>query len=334
MPDARIVVPDDYPPAYGSPEQEDLRRLAPYGDVTVYDTRFADRAELFRRIAPAEVVINVRSYCVFDDEALGQAPNLRMISILGTGTDNVDLEAATRRGVVVTNTPGVGAPSVAELALGLMLAVARAIPLSDRRLRDGAWQHVEGPELAGKTLGLLGLGLIGQRVARIGQGLGMRVVGWSFRRDPERAAACGVELVERDDLFRQADVVSIHLRNSPEARDFVGRRELALMKPGAILINTARGALVDQGALAEALRDGRLAGAGLDVYPQEPLPPEANPFRDLDNVVLTPHAGAVTREANARSRKMPVDNIIAFLEGRPEHVVNPAVLERPASGNR
>ena len=129
MADVRIVVPDDYPPAYGSPEQEDLRRLAPYGDVTVSDTRFADRAELFRRIAPAAVVINVRSYCVFDDEALDRAPNLRMISILGTGTDNVDLVAARRRGITVTNTPAVGAPSVGELTLGLILATVRAIPV-------------------------------------------------------------------------------------------------------------------------------------------------------------------------------------------------------------
>ena len=322
MPGVQIVVPDDYPPAYGSAEQEDLQRLAGYGTVTIHTTRYADRAEFFRRIAPAEVVINIRAYSVFDDEALSHAPNLRMISILGNGTDNVDLAAATRRGITVTNTPGVGAPSVAELALGLMLATARAIPLSDRRLRDGTWQHVEGPELHGKTLGLLGLGAIGQHFARIGNGLGMRVISWSFRQDAARAAAVGAALVERDDLFRQADVVSVHLRNTPEARNFVGRRELALMKSTALLINTARGALVDQDALAEALRAGQIAGAGLDVYVQEPLPSDSNPFRDLDNVVLMPHAGAVTHEANTRSRKMPVDNIIAFLEGRPEHVVN------------
>jgi D-3-phosphoglycerate dehydrogenase len=322
MPGVQIVVPDDYPPAYGSAEQADLKRLVDYGTVTVHTTRYADREEFFRRIAPAEVIINIRAYSVFDDEALRHAPNLRMISILGTGTDNVDLAAAKRRGIVVTNTPGVGAPSVAEQALALMLATARAIPLSDRRLRDGTWQHVEGPELAGKTLGLLGLGMIGQYFARLGRGLGMRVISWSFRQDAARAAAAGVELVERDDLFRQADVVSVHLRNSPEARNFVGQRELALMKPTALLINTARGAIVDQDALAAALRTGQIAGAGLDVYVQEPLPPDSNPFRDLDNVVLMPHAGAVTHEANARSRKMPVDNIIAFLAGRPEHVVN------------
>lgn len=314
---------------YGGPEQADLRRLAAYGSVTVHPSRWADRAELFARLAPAEAVINVRSYTVLDDEALSHAPRLRIISILGTGTDNVDLAAATRRGIVVTNTPAVGAPSVAELSVALMLAVARAIPPSDRRLREGIWQHVEGPELHGKTLGLLGLGAIGQHVARIaGAGLGMRVIGWSWRHDPVRAVACGVELVERADVFRQADVVSVHLRNTPEARGSVGRAELALMKPTAILVNTARAALVDQEALLDALRERRIAGAGLDVYLQEPLPAEANPFKHLDNVVLTPHVGAVTREASARSRTMPVNNVIAFLQGRPEHVVNPAVFER------
>jgi D-3-phosphoglycerate dehydrogenase len=328
MAERQIVVPDDFPPAYHSADEENLRRLASHGGVTVHTTRFADRAEFFSRIAPAEVVINVRAYSTFDDEAFAHAPNLKMVSILGTGTDNVDLEAATRHGVVVTNTPGVGAPSVAEMTFGLLLAVARAIPLSHERLRAGTWQHIEGPELMGKTLALLGIGAIGSRVARIGQGLGMRVIAWTFNNDPARASTLGVELVERDEVFRQADVLSIHLRNSPQARNFVGARELALMKPSAILINTARAAIVDQDALVEALRAGRLAGAGIDVFLQEPLTPEANPYIDMPNVVLAPHHGAVTREANDRARKMPVDNIIAFLEGRPEHVVNPAVLGR------
>jgi phosphoglycerate dehydrogenase-like enzyme len=317
-----IVIPDDYPPTYASLEQVDLRRLAPYGTVRLHTTRALDRAELFERLASAEVAINVRAYTVFDDELLERAPRLRLISILGTGTDNVNLAAAARRGVTVTNTPGVGAPSVAELTVALMLATVRAIPLSDARMRGGEWQHVEGPELEGKTLGVLGLGAIGGRVARMGHGLGMRVIAWSVTPDPERASRLGVELVDRDEVFRQADVVTVHLRNTPEMRGVVGARELALMKETAYLVNTARGALVDAEALAAATRSGQLAGAGLDVFTEEPLPPERNPFLDLSNVVLTPHLGAVTREANARSRAMPVDNIIAFLDGRPQNVVN------------
>jgi phosphoglycerate dehydrogenase-like enzyme len=257
-----------------------------------------------------------------DDEAFAHAPHLKMVSILGTGTDNVHLQAAKRRGITVTNTPGVGAPSVAELTLGLILAVTRAIPLSDARLRQGTWQHVEGPELVGKTLGLLGLGAIGSYVARLGQGLGMRVIAWTFSTDPSRAARLGVELVDRDDVFRRADIVSVHLRNTPEVRGLVGERELGLMKSSAYLINTARGALVDQDALAAALRGGRLAGAALDVYTEEPLPVSNNPFVDVPNVVLTPHIGAVTAEAAARSRAMPVDNILAFLAGNPQNVVS------------
>lgn len=319
-----IVIPDDFPPMYASVDQVDLVRLRPYGAVRLHTTRAADRSELFTRLAPAEVVINVRAYTALDDEAFSHAPRLRMVSILGTGTDNVDLAAASRRGITVTNTPGVGAPSVAELTLALMLALVRAIPLSDARVRQGAWQHVEGPELAGKTLGLLGLGAIGAYVARLARALGMHVIAWSFAHDPARAERLGVELIaERDEVFRRADVVSVHLRNTPEVRGLVGGRELALMKPGAYLINTARGALVDEAALADALRVRRIAGAALDVFTEEPLPPGRNHFVDLDNVILTPHTGAVTREANARSRAMPVDNIIAFLEGRPEHVVNP-----------
>lgn len=318
-----IVIPDDFPPTYASLGQPDLQRLAAYGSVTLHTTRAESRPELFARLATADVAINVRAYTVFDDELFSHTPDLKLISILGTGTDNVDLQAAKQRGITVTNTPGVGAPSVAELTVGLILSLTRAIPLSHQRLQTGTWQHVEGPELAGKTLGLLGLGAIGAYVARIAKnGLGMRVIAWSFSGDPQRAASLGVELVERDDVFRQADVVSLHLRNTPEVRNLVDARALALMKRSAYLINTARGALVDAEALAAALREQRIAGAALDVYTEEPLTSDANPFKGLDNVVLMPHAGAVTHEAAARSRAMPVDNIIAFLDGHPEHVVN------------
>jgi phosphoglycerate dehydrogenase-like enzyme len=319
----KIVVPDDFPISYGSPEHPDLARLRDFGEVVTHTTRFADRDELFQRIAEAEVVINVRAYSTFDEEALGHAPKLRMISVQGVGTDNVDLAAARRRGVVVTNTPGVNSLSVAELGLGLMFAVVRGIPLSDRRLREGVWQHPKAFEFQGKTLGLLGLGAIGSQMARLGRGIGMRVLAWSWRRDLERAERLGVELVERDELFRRSDVVSVHLRNTSEARGSVGRPELELMKPTAILINTARAAILDQDALVEALRSGRIAGAGLDVYLTEPLPLDQNPFKDLDTVVIMPHAGGVTAESSERSNRAPVDNVIAFLEGRPEHVVNP-----------
>jgi phosphoglycerate dehydrogenase-like enzyme len=231
---------------------------------------------------------------------------------------------ATRRGVVVCNTPGVATTSVAELTIGLMFAAARMIPASDRALRAGEWRHWEGPELAGKTLALLGLGAVGRQVAVLGRGLGMRVVGWTFHPDPIRATAAGVELVGFEQLFRQADVLSVHLRLSPHSTALVGEKELALLKPGAVLVNTARAAIIDQKALLAALKSGRLAGAGLDVHDPEPLPPDKNPYLGFDNVVLTPHAGTVTREASQRSLREPVDNVLAFIEGRPRNVVSPA----------
>ena len=323
MSPVKIVVPDDFPISYGSSDHPDLARLRDYGDVATFTTRFADRAEFFSRIKDANVVINVRAYSTFDDEALAQAPNLKLISVQGVGTDNVDLAAAKRRGVTVTNTPGVNSVSVAELAIGLMIAAVRAIPLSDRRMREGTWQHPPAFELRGKTLGLLGLGAIGSHVARIGAGLGMNVIAWSWSQDPARAERLGVELVDRDELFRRSDVVSVHLKNTPEARGSVGQRELALMKPTAVLVNTARAAILDQDAVVEALRRGRIAGAGLDVYLTEPLPLDQNPFKDLENVVLMPHAGGVTRESSERSNRAPVDNVIAFLEGRPTNLVSP-----------
>jgi len=320
----RIVVPDDYPPFYSASGQAELERLRARADVALYDTRFADSRELRARIAPAEAVINVRAYSRFDAETLEAAPDLKLITVVGTGVDNIDLAECTRRGVVVCNTPGVATISVAELAVGLMLAVARMIPASDRALRAGEWRHWEGPELAGKTLALLGLGAIGRQVAVLGRGLGMRVIGWTFHPDPIRATAAGVELVGFEQLFRQAEVLSIHLRLSPHSTALVGENELALLKPGAILINTARAAIVDQAALVEALHSGRLAGAGLDVHDPEPLPPDRNPYLEFDNVVLTPHSGTVSREANLRSLREPVENVLAFLDGRPRNVVNPA----------
>jgi D-3-phosphoglycerate dehydrogenase len=323
MPRPTLVVPDDDPVYYGGPDHPDLRRLAEHGELRHFGTRAADRAELFRRLAEAEAIINVRGHTKLDAEALGHAPRLKLISVVGTGVDNIDLAAARERGVLVSNTPGVGAASVVEIGLALLLAVARHVPVTDRLLRQGVWDQRRGPELEGKTVGLLGLGDLGRRFARICQGLGMRTIGWSLRYDPERAAACGVELVEKDDLLRESDVVSLHIRATPETRGFIGQRELALMKPTAILINTARGAVIDNQALLEALQSKQIFGAGLDVHVPEPLPLELNVFTGCENVVMTPHLGGSTWEAVARTQRMPVDNIIAWLEGHPQHVVNP-----------
>ncbi len=319
----KTVIPDDFPPVYQG--TDDLKPLERYGKVVLYGTKAASEEELIERLKDAQALINVRSYTTFHAQLLEKLPKLAIISVLGTGTDNIDLPAATERGIVVTNTPGVHSTSVAELNFALILACARHILLADKKMREGFWYHREGMELYGKTLGIIGLGAIGQEMARIGSGFGLKLIGWSPTYDPERAQGCGVELVDLDDLLRRSDIVSLHVRASPKTQRMIGERELALMKPTAILINTARAALVDEGALVAALREGKIAGAGIDVFYQEPINPD-NPLLELENVVLSPHVGWVTHEASARLRKMPVDNIIAWLEGRPEHVVNPEAL--------
>ena len=319
----RIVVPDDFPPVYQG--HGELDALKPYSEVVLYGTKAADKEELIERLRGADALINIRAYSRFDAEVLAALPDLKHIAILGTGTDNVDLEAATRHGVVVTNTPGASTVSVAELAIALMFAAARHLALVDRAIRGGRWQHVQGVELRGRTIGVVGLGAIGQEVASMARALGMKVVAWSLTRDEERARRVGATLVELDELLQVSDVVSLHLRASARTSGLIGARELNLMKPTAILINTARGALVDEGALADALASGRLGAAGLDTFVQEPLPSDS-PLLKLENVVLAPHFAWVTAEATERLRKMPVDNLIAFFEGRPVNVVNPAVL--------
>ncbi len=320
----RIVVPDDFPPVYQG--HDDLERLKPYGDVILYSTKAAGEGELIDRLKGAAALINIRAYSRFTAEVLEALPDLKLISILGTGTDNVDLEAATRLGIAVTNVPGASTVSVAELTIALMFAAARNVARADRAIRSGEWRHVQGIELRGKTMGVVGLGAIGQEVATMARALGMNVVAWSMTRDDQRLRRVGATGMELDELLRVSDVVSLHVRSSAETAGLIGARELSLMKPTAILVNTARGALVDEAALADALASGRLGAAGLDVFAQEPIP-DGSPLTKLDNVVLTPHFGWVTDEATARLRQVPVDNLIAFFEGRPTNVVNRAVLK-------
>lgn len=322
----RIVIPDDFPTVFGG--HPAVERLRGVGAVKIYGERAATGAALRERLRDATAVINVRAYTRFDADLLAALPHLRLIAISGTGTDNVDLEAATREGVAVANTPGANARSVAEHTLALLLAVARRIPISDRETHAGHWRHHPGLELEGKTLGVVGLGAIGSRVARMAAALDMRVLAWSIHQNAERARACGAELVELDTLLRRSDVVTLHLRATPQARGIIGARELALMRSGSILINTARAALVDQQALLAALRAGQLMGAGLDVHDPEPLP-AGSPFFDLETAVLTPHVGWVTHEASERLIQIPIDIVLAYLAGEPRSIVNPDVLSHP-----
>lgn len=315
----RVVVPDDFPPAFEGTAAH--RRLAAFAEVTVYGQRGAEaEAELIRRIGDAEVAVNIRAYARFTEAVFRACPGLALISVWGTGVDNIDLDAAARHGVTVTNTPGVNADAVAEHTLALMLALARRIPAMDRAVRAGEWPRGLLQQLHGKTLGVVGLGAIGRRVARLGRALGMRLLAWTFHPDPGLAAELGVELVSLEALLAEADVVSLHLSLTPESRGLLDREKLGLMRRGAFLINTARGALVEREALLEALGSGRLGGAGLDVFHDEPLPPE-DPLLALDTVILTPHNAGMTPEVIEAGLQQAVENIENFLRGRPTHVV-------------
>ena len=297
-------------------ESKAYRNLLERSPVDYYDTLPATEERLIERIAPAEIVINIRSSTRFTENVFGNCPGLRLLSLWGTGTDNVDLAAAARHDVTVTNTPGVSAISIAEHALTLMLAVARRITRLDTEVRQGRWPRGQAAQMHGKTLGIIGLGAVGRRFARLGSGIGVRVIAWTMHPDP----ALGFELVSLNDLLRSSDVVSLHLRLSAETRGFIGKREIEKMKPSAVLINTARGPIVDEPALLEALAARRIAGAGLDVFEVEPLP-AGHPLSLLDNVVLTPHCAGVTPEALEAGLELSITNVWNFLEGRATNVV-------------
>jgi len=309
----KIVVPDDFPMVLtGSPAERQLRTL---GDVTVYTERGAEQeTELVRRIGDADIVVSLRAYARFSESVLTACPSVQMLSIWGTGTDNVDLAACRGRGVTVAHTPGVNAHAVAEHTLALMLAVTRRIPALDRDVHNGQWPRGLLVQLEGKTLGLVGLGAIGCRVAILAASFGMRLLAATWRPDGGRAAAVGARHVPIETLLRQSDIVSLHLRLTAETEAVINRERLALMKPTAFLVNTARGRLVDREALVEALRHGRLAGAALDVFHEEPIA-VGDPLLALLNVVLTPHNAGMTQEVIDVGLAQTVENVRHFLHG-------------------
>ncbi|HXG04884.1 MAG TPA: D-2-hydroxyacid dehydrogenase family protein [Candidatus Binatia bacterium] len=301
------------------------RRLQGRMAVDFYTDAVADEARLIERLQPYQVVIPIRERTRFPAALLDRLPALRLLALTGRNSGHVDVAAATRRGVLVTETGGSGAAAI-EHTIGLILAVVRRIPQEDRALRRGRWQTSIGVDLAGKTLGVVGLGRIGSRVAAFGRFLGMRVLAWGPTLTAERAAAAGAIYVDLEALLRESDVVTLHTRLSDLTRGLIGAEQLALMKPTAYLVNTARGPIVDEAALVAALRDGRLAGAALDVFDREPLPP-GHPLTTLDNVVLTPHIGYVTREAYEIFFTEVVDAILAWLDGKvPARAVNADAL--------
>ncbi len=320
MTDSRpiILVPGDDPPQIqGSPH---LDRLREHGEVVLYDTRPTDSAEKLARAWEATIIINSRGQVQWSGDLIRQLPNLRMMTVCGIGTDAIDLAAARERGVVVCNIPGRTAPVVAEHAFALMLAVSRRLAIQTIEMKQGKWPRILSTSLLGKTLGVVGTGNIGCEMIRLARAFGMRVVAWSFHPFPEKAEKLGFSYVEMEQLLEQSDVVSLHVKLTEESRNLIGERELARMKRGSLLVNTARGAVVDMEALLAALDAGHLGGAALDVYHTEPLPPD-HPILEREQVVLTPHCADQTPEGVDLLNGGAVDNVIAFLEGAPGNVV-------------
>lgn len=314
----RVAILDDYQNV--ALKMADWSALPAGYEVTVFNDHVADQTALVRRLADFEIVCIMRERTPFPAEVFAALPRLKLLVTTSGRNLSVDMAAAKAHGVTVCGTRGAVHPTP-ELAIGLMLSLARNIPSEHRAMQEGRWQSTIGRSLNGATLGLLGVGRLGGYVARLGRAFGMEPIGWSQNLTAEKAAEQGVRRVEREELFAQADFLSIHLVLGDRSRGLVGAKDLARMKPSAYLINTSRGPIVQQDALIAALRERRIAGAGLDVYDVEPLPAD-HPLRSLDNVVLTPHLGYVTEDTYRIFYGDTVESIAAWAAGNPVRVID------------
>jgi phosphoglycerate dehydrogenase-like enzyme len=320
----RIVVADDYNDAYGpSAEFNTLRERA---EVVIYTTRHQSMDDLVERLRGAEIIVANRERLPLKAELFDRLPELRFVAQTGRRGVHLDLDAATERGILFGYTEGTS-NSTAELGVGLILAAMRHLPFGDAEMRAGRWSQTIGRDLAGKTLGVLGLGRIGGKIAQVCKALDMSVIAWGPTLTPERAAVAGVTLRSMDQVLSEADVVSVSLQLSAQSRGLLTREKLALMKPSALFVNTARAAIVDEDALVDMLGDGRLWGAALDVFSVEPLPAD-HPLTRLPNVVLSPHIGHISESGFRDFIHCVTENITAYLDGRPvPRMLNPEVLD-------
>ena len=292
----------------------------PNAAVTFFHDTLKDEDALVARLEPFEILATMRERTRLPASVLNRLPNLKVVAGTGARQAHVSMEAAARNGIVVCGTGGGGGSTTGELAWGLIIALMKHIPDQDQAMRQGQWQKGLVSDMAGKTLGIMGLGRIGTQMARIARALEMPVIAWSRTLTPERAAEHDATYVSWDDLFSQSDVLTVHVPLSDVSRGWITARELGLMKPTSYLINTSRGPIVQEDALLDALRNLTIAGAGLDVYDEEPLP-AGHPVLFLDNVVVTPHLGYATDETLRRWYLGIVDNINAFLKGEPHNVL-------------
>jgi len=320
----RVAILDDY-------QQSALASADwPDAEYTVFTEHIARTEALVRALEPFDVIVAMRERTPFDEERLSRLPNLKLLVTTGMANASIDLEAARARGITVSGTGGAKG-AVSELTWGLILAVTRHIPAEDSRMKavgraggaamSGGWQHTIGTGLYGKHLGIVGLGAQGTAVAKVGQAFGMKLLAWSQNLDPAVAEEARAEAVSKEDLFARSDVVTVHYKLGKRSVGLIGSAELDQMKPTAYLINTSRGPIVDTAALITALRTGKIAGAGLDVYDIEPLP-LSHSLRMLDNVVLTPHLGYVTDDTYRVFFGEAAEDISAFAKGEPLRVLN------------
>jgi phosphoglycerate dehydrogenase-like enzyme len=314
----RVAVLDDY--------QAVAESIAPWerltgAEVTFFHDHLSDDDALVERLLAYDIVAVMRERTPLRRPVLERLPRLRLIVTPGMRNASIDMDAARELGVPVSGVGGGATVATMELAWALILGLVRHLPAEDAAVRSGGWQHTIGTDLTGLTLGLLGLGRLGGAMVPVAKAFGMSVLAWSGHLTPERAHERGATYVDKDDLLARSDVVSVHLVLSDRTRGLVGARELALMKPTAYLVNTSRGPIVDESALVEALHAGRLAGAGLDVYDQEPLPPN-HPLIRAPRTVLTPHIGFVTHRTYEEWYGGAVDAVAAYLAGTPVDVLN------------
>jgi len=313
----RIVLLDDYQGIaldYGGWD-----RVPDEWEKVALCQHIADPDELVEALHGAEIVVAMRERTPFPASTLDRLPDLKLLITTGMGNVAIDIEAARRNGVVVCGT-GMHPPGTAELSWGLILALLRKIPSEDAAMRLGGWQNTIGGDLAGATLGLVGLGRLGKRMVPVAKAFEMDVVAWSTNLDPDEARAAGAEPVTKDELFERSDVVSVHYKLSERSLGLVGAGELALMKPSAYLVNTSRGPIVDTDALLEALEAGTIAGAGIDVYDTEPLPAD-HPLRTAPHAIVTPHLGYVTEDTYTVFFTDAVEDVLAWLAGEPVRVL-------------
>jgi phosphoglycerate dehydrogenase-like enzyme len=318
MTETKIAVLDDYQNVGRS--FADWAGLAPRARAVFFHDHVTDLDQLAARLADFEAVMLMRERTAIGADLIARLPKLKLIVTVGMWNAAIDFAAAKARGIVVSGTPGGDPNATPALTWGLVLAATRGIATQAASLRAGGWQVGLGSDIHGKTLGVLGLGKIGQVVAGFGKTFGMKVVAWSQNLTPERAAECGAERVEKDELFRRADVICIHLKLGERTRGLVGARELGLMKKTAFLVNTSRGPIVDEPALIAALEQRKIAGAALDVFDEEPLPQD-HAFRYLPNVLATPHIGYVSEKTYRGAFPDAVENIRAWLDGKPVRVL-------------